>query len=394
MKILYHHRTVSADGQAVHIDEMIAALRLHGHEVRIVAPASGSSREMGDEVGWIHRLKNALPNALYEMLELAYSIIAFKKLRTAARDFEPDFIYERYNLFLLAGVMVKRFLNIPLLLEVNSPLVLERSRHSGGLALHRLATWAEGKIWRNADFVLPVTHVLAEHVAAYGVPKERIVVIPNGINEAHFLVAPDREIAKRKLGLEDALILGFAGFVREWHGVDRVIRWMACSQAPKNVFLLIVGDGPERLKLEAMAQTLLLTDRVRFTGIVDRDRVPEYVSAFDIALQPAVTSYASPLKMMEYLVLGKAIVAPRERNLLEVLVDDQNALLFDSQDALGFEKALQQLCNDKAMRDRLSVNARETIRIRDLTWNGNAIKVANLGKLCMNRPRFDRGTNS
>jgi len=190
MRILYHHRTASKDGQAVHIEEMIHALREAGHEVRVVAPAmSTDSAAMGEDLGWVHRLRAMLPGAVYELLELAYTLVAYRRLSAAAREFQPDVVYERYNLYMLAGALLKRRHGIPLLLEVNAPLVHERSRF-GGLKLQRLARWAEGTAWRAADVVLPVTQVLGGHVAAYGVSSERIVVVPNGINEAHFAQAP------------------------------------------------------------------------------------------------------------------------------------------------------------------------------------------------------------
>ena len=378
MKILYHHRTASRDGQAVHIEEMIEALRAEGHEVRVVAPAVGDPGEMGGNVSWVHRLKAALPNALYELLELAYSLHAYRKLAAAAREFQPDVIYERYNLYLLAGSMLKKRLGIPLLLEVNSPLVFERSQHSGGLALPWLARWAEGKAWREADFVLPVTRVLAGYVKAYGVPDERIAVIPNGINKAHFAQAPDPASAKSRIGLHNKLVLGFTGFVRDWHGVDRIIDWMATTDAPANTHLLVVGDGPVRTALEAQATSLGIGDRVTFTGVVHRDAVPAYVAAFDIALQPAVTSYASPLKLMEYLILGKAIVAPRTANLLEVLTDRQNAAMFDESVPGSLAETLTRLCRDDDLRHRLSVASRETIDRLQLTWAWNARRVVGL----------------
>lgn len=378
MKILYHHRTASKDGQAVHIEEMIAALRADGHEVRVVAPTVGEEGEMGTKVNWVHRLKALLPRALYELLELAYSLLAYRNLLQAAHEFRPDFIYERYNLYLLSGALLRGKLGIPLLLEVNSPLVFERSTHSGGLALPSLARWAEGRVWRAADFVLPVTHVLAGHVRAYGVPDTRIAVIPNGINLAHFADAPNQAEAKRALGLEDRLVLGFTGFVRDWHGVDRIIDWMAGPDAPAHTCLLIVGDGPVRPDLEAQAERLGLGGRVTFTGVVDRDRVPALVAAFDVALQPAVTAYASPLKLMEYLALGKAIVAPATPNLQEVLDDGRNALLFDENVPDSLPAALTRLCNDSAMREALAVEARATIDRRALTWTGNAGRVAEL----------------
>ena len=366
----------------MHIEEMIAALRGLGHEVRVIAPdiggAQDASGKMGARATWVHRLKDMLPKALYELLELAYSLLAYRRLAAAVREFKPDLLYERYNLYLVTGTLVKRRLGIPVLLEVNSPLVYERSRHSGGLKLMRLARWAEGFAWRGADMVLPVTGVLARHVRNYGVPDERIMVIQNGINEAHFAHAPEREVAKADLRLDGKVVLGFTGFVRDWHGVDRVVRWLASGDAPPNACLLIVGDGPARAELEALSRDLGVATRVRFTGVLDRSDVPRHAAAFDVALQPAVTPYASPLKLMEYLVLGKAIVAPRVPNLQEVLVDGDNAVLFDDAVDGAFEAALTRLCGDTDLRERLAAGARATIGRLELTWDANARRVVGL----------------
>jgi glycosyltransferase involved in cell wall biosynthesis len=387
MKILYHHRTASKDGQAVHIDELISALREQGHEVRVVAPAVHAAADMGDDVGWVHRLRAALPKAVYELLELAYSLVAYRRLAQAARDFKPDFIYERYNLYLLAGLMLKRRLRIPLLLEVNAPLAQERGEF-GGLGLPWLAAWAEGVVWRGADVVLPVTQVLGGHVTARGVPPGRVAVIANGINLAHFSAAPTPEVAKARLGWPDSIILGFTGFIRDWHRVDRVLQWMASADAPANARLLVVGDGPARASLEQLAATLSLGDRVRFTGVVSRHDVPSFVAAFDIALQPAVVPYASPLKLFEYLAMGKAIVAPGQPNIAEVLSDDRNALLFDAQAPGTLEAALSRLCRDAELRQRLGRAAAETITQQNLTWLGNAQRVVALAApLCAHGSR-------
>lgn len=385
MRILYHHRTASKDGQAVHIEEMIEALREQGHEVRVVSPgdddaSAQDSGHMGSDMGWVHQLKARMPKAVYELMELGYSLLAYRKLMTAARDFRPDVIYERYNLFLLSGLMASRRLGIPMLLEVNAPLVQERSLHSGGLALTGLARWAEGTAWRGADRVLPVTDVLADHVRACGVPDSRIQVIPNGINRAHFAEAPTPQEAKTRLGLQGRLVLGFTGFVRDWHGVDRIVDWMATPQAPAHTHLLVVGDGPVRADLEQQARALGLGDRVSFTGVIHRDQVPAHVAAFDIALQPAVTTYASPLKLMEYLVLAKAVVAPSTPNLCEVLTHDLNAWLFDEEESGALENALTILCSDEVLRRRLADGAAASIDRLGLTWQRNAQRVVGLAE--------------
>lgn len=379
MRILYHHRTASNDGQAVHIEELIGSLRSLGHEVHVVAPG-GMHRAagMGSDVGWVAKLKTRMPKAAYELLELAYSLVAYARIVAAARSFKPDVIYERYNLFLLTGVLLKLRLGLPLLLEVNAPLAHERARF-GGLGLPWLARWSEGVAWRRADFVLPVTHVLAGHVKQRGVPDSRIVVIPNGINESVFAKAPTPMAARQALDLADALVLGFTGFVRDWHGVDRVVRWLATPSAPANAMLLVVGDGPARNDLEALAESLLVSSRVRFTGFVSRDQVPAYVAAFDIALQPSVVPYASPLKLFEYLALSKAIIAPAVPNIKEVLRHEHNALLFEESRDDAFEEVLTRLCADPELRRSLGKSAGETIAQLGLTWGRNAERVVELG---------------
>ncbi|MBA3774966.1 MAG: glycosyltransferase family 4 protein [Betaproteobacteria bacterium] len=384
MKILYHHRTASRDGQAVHIEEMINGLRSLGHEVHVVAPAVSRQGVMGAKVGWVHRLKGSFPPPLYEVMELAYSVVEYRRLARAVREFQPQVIYERYNLFLMAGLMAKRRFRLPLLLEVNSPLAHERDRF-GGLSMKRLARWAEGAVWRGADQVLPVTRVLAGYVTAYGVPKDRVTVVSNGVNEAHFIGAASVQAAKAALQLSDKLVLGFTGFLRDWHGVDQVIQWMAQPSVPAAVHLLIVGDGPARPRLERLAAEHGLGDRVTFTGVVSREQIPDHVAAFDVALQPAVVPYASPLKLFEYLALGKAIVAPRQANLEEVLTDGRNALFFDPADPNGFSNALTRIVADRRLRDALAAGAAASIHEQRLTWLDQAKRVS---ALCA---RFARG---
>jgi glycosyltransferase involved in cell wall biosynthesis len=384
VKILYHHRTRSKDGQYVHIEEMIRALREQGHEVIIVAPPSAETESFGSDAGLVASLKRYLPKWCYEVMELSYSLVAYRRLAKAVRDHKPDCLYERYNLFLPAGVWLARKYRLPMLLEINSPILEERSRYDG-LSLARLARWSQAYAWRNADVVLPVTRVLGDIVQAYGVEPQRIVVIPNGINEERFAGAPDVQAAKRALGLEDSLVLGFTGFVRDWHGLDKVITMMAQDPPGARRHLLVVGDGPVRATLEQQARELGIASRVIFTGIVARDDVARYVAAFDIALQPAVVAYASPLKLFEYLALGKAIIGPAQPNLLEILRDGHNAVLFDPASADGMAGAIGRLCADDALRSKVARNAHATIAEQKLTWGANARRVTDLFQSLMQR---------
>jgi glycosyltransferase involved in cell wall biosynthesis len=377
LRILYHHRVVSRDGQSVHVDDMIAALRGLGHHVAVAGPSMAGEAD-GEPPRWIARLKRALPATLYEMLELGYNLPAFLRLRRASRDFAPDVIYERYNLNLLAGVWFSKLTHTPLLLEVNAPLAQERASFSGGLRLHPLAWRIENWIWRSADRVLPVSGALADLLREAGVAGAQIEIIPNAIDPAcHDGI--DGAAAKRALGLEGKTVLGFSGFMRDWHGLDQVVEALAKPDLPPKLHFLLLGDGPARAAMKERAAEFGVSDRISFAGIVPRAELARHVAAFDIALQPKAVAYASPLKLFDYMAAGKAIVAPDQPNIRELVSHEKSALLFDPQHKSAMLDAVLRLASDAGLRRRLGAAARRQIDERGFTWRENARRVAALG---------------
>ena len=396
MKILYSHRTKSADGQYVHIRALTDALINRGHDLRIVGPegeqaqatrsldagtpapqtkaSSQNSAAKNDAAG--NRIKAGLtslmPRALYEVAELGYTLPAARRLSAAARQFSPDIIYERYNLFFHAGAHVRKQLNLPYILEVNSPLREERARH-GGLALGGMAKRSETALWKGADAILPVTRVLADKLVEAGVDENRITVIQNGVEDS-FLQPRAPGTLNEQYQLAGKIVLGFTGFVRDWHGVDRILKFMA-SHENKKLHLLLVGDGPARADLQSLAERLGLANRFTVTGVVQREDIPDHVALFDVALQPAVVAYASPLKLFEYMAMGKAIIAPDQPNIRETLEHGKSGLLFDPGDKAGLEKFLNNLVEDPQLRQRLGAAARVALEQADYTWAGNAARV-------------------
>ena len=375
MKFLYSHRTRAADGQRVHIDALTSALGARGHKIVMAGPdgvradLAGAVKGKRLDAGEGRGLDSLLPAPIYECAEYGYSFPAFRRLMKAARASRPDILYERYNLFFHAGVWAKRKLSLPMMLEVNAPLAEERAAH-GDLALKTLARKSETAIWRAADMALPVSAVLAERLKAAGVAEERIQVIHNGVDEA-FLKAADGARLRARLGLEGKLVLGFAGFVRDWHGLDRAVRFLA-SSGRDDLHLLIVGDGPARAGLETLAATLGVRARVHFTGVIQREEMPAHMAAFDIALAPAAVEYASPLKLFEYMAQAKPILAPAQANIEEVLTHCDDAFLFRDE---GFEAALRALVANAGLRQKIGNAARATLLRRDYTWAGNARRV-------------------
>ena len=391
MKILYHHRIASKDGQYVHIEEIITALRQLGHEVFVVEPDSINSKEFGQGASLVKNIRAILPGFVHEIAEFLYSVADYLKLKKAIKAHKPDFIYERYNLYFPSGIWAAKKFGLPLILEVNAPLLDERSKHDH-IGLPKLARWTEEYVWRSANHVLPVTQVLADRVMRSGVQQQNIQVIHNGINKDKFSAPADTSTIKQTLKIEGRKVLGFTGFVREWHRLDRVLDVMHNYSLDGWCFL-VVGDGPARSEIEQKAESLGLKDQVVFTGLVGREDINQYVSCFDVALQPDVVEYASPLKLFEYLVLGKAVLAPDKANIREVLTDGEDALLFNVDDGDDFKIKLHQLCESEELRSALGAAAEDLVQREGYYWLNNAEKIVSIAKLHLEQEGVIDATN-
>jgi len=374
VRILYHHRIRSKDGQAVHLEELIGSLRELGHEILLVGPEAFERASFGHDPKLLSAMKKLIPKLVYEALEIAYNVRAYFRLRRACASFRPDVIYERYNLYSLAGMWCRKRGRLPLLLEVNAPLARERASF-GGLGMPGLARKLERWVWRSADRVLPVSRVLAGEICAAGTDPERITVIPNGVHPENF--PPDGvESVKKDLKLQGKIVLGFAGFVRDWHGLDSVVDLVARPDAPSNLHFLVVGDGPALGPLKKQVEYLNVADKITFAGLVDREQLPQHIAVFDIALLPRCVEYCSPLKLFEYMAAAKAIVAPAQENVREILEDGTSGILFSPGDREAMAGAILRLANDAELRNGLGRAARELISARGYTWTNNAKRVS------------------
>jgi len=382
MNVLYHHRTRGEDAQGVHIRALCDGFRALGHEVRLMGPpvppsARSQERDYAQAVG-MRLLGLRVPSWLYDFAALVYNVPAFFVLVAAMLRRRPDLVYERYALFGVSGRLAAGALGVPFVLEVNAPLCLELEREQG-LAFRRLAQRVEDWLCRSATRTLVVSGSMARILEARGTSAERLWVMPNGVDRDAFHPGVNGADARARLGLEDRFVVGFVGWVRSWHGVDRLVRVAArLRERIPELVVLIVGDGPARPELEAIAADEGIGDRIYFTGGLPQKDVPRHLAAMDVAVQPDVTEYASPIKLFEYLAMGRAVVAPQRENITEIVTDGEHALLFEPGDEAELTRCLERLYVEPELRSALAANGARLIEERDYTWKGNARRVASL----------------
>ncbi len=287
--------------------------------------------------------------------------------------FQPDVVYERYSPFSVAGGAVAGRFGLPHLLEVNSPLAWE-GRTYRRQALEEAAEGLERAALKNASLVVAVSEELRRTlVEVTGLPHRRITVVPNGVDVGLF--RPGRPAFE---GLRGRFVLGFVGSLKPWHGIQVLIEAFRHLAPDPRFHLLVVGDGPERAVVEELEREW--PGRVTRPGAVSQREVAWYVGAMDVALAPyppLERFYYSPLKVLEYMAAGRAVVCSRIGQLSRLLRHGETGLLVPPGDPMALAAAVRALAADDDLRRTLGRAAAREARERH-SWRDRAGRVVEL----------------
>lgn len=388
MRAIYHHRTQGRDVEAVHIHGLSSGLEQLGYTVEVVGPPgvdldpnSTVAPTTGQSATFLGVLARQVPQLVFECLEIGYNLAALPRLLRRCRASSPALIYERYALYNAAGVLAGRLTGVPVVLEVNETVGVDRTRQGKRIAMRGIARWFERRILQSAAGVVVVSGYLRDYVREAGVPEERIRITPNAIDPERFDPGRvDREEVRSRYGLQGKTVVGFAGSFTKWHGLDLLIHAAAdlMTEFPE-VSLLLVGDGARRRASEQLAADLGISERVVFTGKVPHAEMPQLMAAMDLGVMPASNVYGSPMKVFEYMAMGLPAVAPRFGPLEEAIVDGETGLLFEPGSTASLHARLRRLLVDPAARREMGRQARARVLARHL-WKHNAQAVLDLAR--------------
>jgi glycosyltransferase involved in cell wall biosynthesis len=192
----------------------------------------------------------------------------------------------------------------------------------------------ERMVCSRADMILTLTPSLTRYVIALGAKEQKVKLLPMPVDTGMFYPFPAPDELYRKWGLaKEARIILYIGTLFDFSGLDLILRQFPtiASQVPE-ARLLIVGDGPQRRKLEGIIAEMRLEDKVIITGFEPYHTMPRYINMAAVCLNPFLVTGATrdifPGKIVQYLACARAVVATPLPGLVAVTPGEEQGMVF------------------------------------------------------------------
>lgn len=324
--------------------------------IQLTSPKHGASAAREEDVdGWrFLRTPSGARDGLVKQMRLTA-----RRMEEVVRAERPDIIHAHSPVLnALPSLWVGRRYRLPVVYEMRASwedAAVDHGTTSEGSLRYRASRALESFALRQADQITTICDGLRGDIQARGIDSDRITVIPNAVDASSFPtgVEPDAGL-RRKLGLEGAAVIGFAGSFYGYEGLHLLIE-AAERMLPEhpNLRVLLVGGGPQEARLKAQAAAAGLGKHVIFTGRVPHDQVARYYKLIDVLAYPRMpirlTELVTPLKPLEAMAQGLVFVASDVGGHRELIRDGITGTLFKAGDSAALATAIEGLL---AARDR------------------------------------------
>jgi len=275
------------------------------------------------------------------------------------------------------GPLSTRFFGVPSVLEVNSPFI-EEAFPEGSFSF-RSRNFFRRLGFDSATAIVVQTPLLKTIISKHTTTPIR--VIPNGADPKLFRPGAGSAAIARKLGLGKEVI-GFAGAFHPWHGALDLVEAFAKMDRPGAQLLMIGGGGDEFEQCRALARRAGADGRVIFTGKLPYAELPGYLGLCDVLVAPfspkkdrqraAVFEryglWWCPLKLFEYMAMGKPVVASSVGVIPEYI--EGAGLLYPEGDVHALSDRMETLLADGGLRERLGMAGRKLVEDK---YNSTAV---------------------
>jgi glycosyltransferase involved in cell wall biosynthesis len=378
MKIFYYNKSInSKTGSSVHTNEIIKALRGNGNEVMTYPPKNDKSHKTPKS----RKIPMIIKQFILLIFGIYESIIKGKRTLKIIKSYDPEMILIRFSQYdFLAKIIVAKYGN-KVALEVNAPISKETNDHYLKWYGTKIQYSLENYLYNNSKLIYTVSEELKVIISKQVINTEKIFTIANGANPNDFESNPLKSVELRaKYNIDNDFVIGFVGHLKPWHGSDDLLRCMEkLTKKYERVKLIIIGGANQKEEIIDKIRSLNIESNVLHLPSIEHNDLPYYLDLFDVAVAPypyIEDFYFSPLKLFEYMSMGKAVVASNIGQISYIINDGKNGLLFEPSNIDMMAEQIEKIYQNEELRNIIGKNARETI-INNYTWNHTAEKVVN-----------------
>lgn len=327
------------NGVVTHIKLLKEGLEARGHDVLIVT-ADGDAKEHYLENGVLHCPGIKLTKKLSGF---ETSVPVSRKRLNFVRDFKPDIIHVETEFGMgLCGVSIAKMLKVPLVYTMHT-MYDEYIYYIAPRPLVKTVKKLSHKYMRvfanRANAITGPSEKCSEYLSSAGV-KLPVNVIPNPVelddfSPEHFDPEQKRAI-REKFGIpQDAFVVVFVGRLGREKSIDLLIDyWNQSVKADENMYLFIIGGGPEEQVLRDQIAALGCGDRVIMSGRVEHPELPPYLLASDIYVTASLSDTNS-ISMLEGMAAGLPVLQRRDPINADQIKDGENGWSFDSPEEMA-----------------------------------------------------------
>ncbi len=216
-------------------------------------------------------------------------------------------------------------------------------------------------IYNKADKIIAVSTELSDDLKRqYTIPKERLIVIPNGVDIIKFKPISS-DVLKRNLNIIDEKLIVSVGRIDEQKGFQLLIKALPEILKKFNVKLIIVGTGPYLRSLKSMAEKRGLQDRVVFVSRVSDEDLPKYYNLADVFAFPTLREESFGIVNIEAMACGKPVISSRIGGIPMVIDSGRDGILIEPGNLDELTKNILYLLGDEEFAKMLGIKAREKV---------------------------------
>jgi PEP-CTERM/exosortase A-associated glycosyltransferase len=369
-------------GYSIRSSHILREQKRRGHDLLVVTSAQHPNGNAVVEAieGIEHRRTPSYHGRSWTLWREWRLMSALKReIVRAASEWKPAIIHAHSPVLVgMPAQQVARHLGIPFVYEVRDlweNASVDRGRFGQDSLQYRLARAAESYVLRRAGAVVTICQALRGELETRMSAPASLHVVANGVDVTAFSPQPEDGALRDRLGLRGKRVLLYAGAFQPYEGLPVLIQAVAALISPvPQAHLVIVGGTPLQAAPEAgsaeealrkMVHVLGLGSRVTFTGQVPHSDVAAYYSLADAVIYPRLrtntTALTTPLKPLEAMASGRAVVVSDLPPMRELVVERVTGLCFPAGDAAALADRCRELLESAELRESLGAAARRFV---------------------------------